>query len=157
MCTQNLPHFSLRLSLVLPPLWEPSFSLLGCFPCLQFLPSLSLAFRLTNLSQEDWGKVYFFVFLHFRVLCVDELSQELPVKPRPPGISADFPRHGVLCLQKIVLAGLPTLLRSFSFQSSSHRISPPEKSLPKPKSVLRNSRLLAEIIFFQKREYHNKK
>lgn len=64
------------------------------------------------------------VFLRFHILCMDELSHEFPLKPRPPSISAYFPGHGVSCLQKVALTGLPALLRSFSFQSSSHRISP---------------------------------
>lgn len=83
------------------------------------------------------------LFLHFQVLCMDELSCEFSVKPRPPGISADFPGHGVLCLQEIgsSRASISLEILFFSEFLTQDLTHLRKKSLPKLKSVLRNSRV----------------
>lgn len=73
---------------------------------------------------------------------MDELSHEFPVKPRPPGISAGFPGHGVLCLQEAALAGL--------LLTVPHTVPPGKNPFLGPQKFRVCTQLLAEVIFFFK-------
>lgn len=126
--------------------------------------SLTLAFRLKDLSGKDWGKVWF--------LCLSSLSRPVCGWAQSWG-PCEAKDSWYFCwfywAWSVVLAehcpsrasSSPEILffPEFLTQDLTHL----KKFLPKLNSVLGNSRvctwLLAETIFFffQKWEYHNKK